>query len=373
VRPRQPRLLLLLGHMLLALVAAATGATSAQSASPVVPGVALRFPQDYGSHPDFGVEWWYLTGWLNADSGEQLGFQVTFFRSKVRDAPDNPSAFAAQQLLIAHCAISDPAHGRLWQDQRVRRAGMGLAEAQRPDTKVWIDDWKLERQGHQGRSQSQGDSYQTDIAAEDFALQLSLTVTEPVLLNGVNGYSQKGPMPASASYYYSQPQLRVAGNIARGGKRNAVTGIAWLDHEWSSQYLDPNADGWDWVGLNLNNGGALMAFRIRDHQGKTLWASATQRDARGQVNVFGADQIAFEPHRTWRSARTGILYPVSWRLRVGALELELDPLMDDQENDTRLSTGAIYWEGAVRVGESGNDAGRGYLELTGYEKPLTLR
>jgi predicted secreted hydrolase len=316
------------------------------------------------------VEWWYLTGWLETDSHEQLGFQVTFFRSKVRDAPDNPSAFAARQLLIAHCAISDPSHGRLWQDQRVRRAGMGLAEAQRADTNVWIDDWKLE---HLSLGPGQDDSYRTDIAAEDFSLQLSLTVTEPVLLNGIDGYSQKGPMRTAASYYYSQPQLRVAGNIARGGQRNRVTGVAWLDHEWSSEYLDPRAEGWDWVGLNLNNGEALMAFRIRDRQGETLWASATLRDARSQVHVFSADQIAFEPRRSWRSARTGTRYPVSWGVRVGTRELELDPLMDDQENDTRLSTGAIYWEGAVRVSESGKDAGRGYLELTGYDKPLTLR
>ena len=140
-----------------------------------------------------------------------------------------------------------------------------------------------------------------------------------------------------------------------------------------SQYLDPNADGWDWIGLNMNDGAAVMAFRIRDTKGNTLWAAGTQRDAGGQTRSLGADQIKFVPRRWWRSPRTGTTYPVSWQVNVGDHHYELDPLMDDQENDTRLSTGTIYWEGAVRVNESGHESGRGYLELTGYEKPLTLR
>jgi len=334
------------------------------SFTPVLPGVALQFPRDYGSHPDFGVEWWYLTGWLNTDQAKPLGFQITFFRSRVGEASDNPSAFTARQLLIAHCAISDPARGHLWQDQRIRRAGMELADASVGDTRVWIDDWRLERSG---------DQYRAAIVADEFALQLTLTITQPDLLNGANGFSQKGPAPLSASYYYSQPQLRVNGQVVRAGRGTQVSGIAWLDHEWSSQYLDAQASGWDWMGLNMSDGGAVMAFRIRDHQGNTLWASATLRDAMGHTQTLNADQIGFVPRRTWRSPRTGVTYPVSWQVRVGSHSYELAPLMVDQENDTRMSTGAIYWEGAVLVTEGGQQNGRGYLELTGYDKPMTLR
>jgi predicted secreted hydrolase len=361
-RLRMPRLIGWLLLAALALTARADG--SDPPLAPVVPGLALVFPRDYGSHPDFGVEWWYLTGWLSTDQRESLGFQVTFFRTRVANAQDNPSAFNARQLLIAHCAISDPARGHLWQDQRIRRAGMQLAEASNDDTRVWIDDWRLERAGNR---------YQTQISAAEFALQLSLQITQPELLNGVNGFSQKGPAQLSASYYYSQPQLRVNGNLVRAGRASHVSGVAWLDHEWSSQYLDQSADGWDWIGLNMNDGGALMAFRIRDHQGKTFWSAATERDAQGHTHSLNADQIEFIPRHMWRSPRTGTHYPVSWRIRIGSHVLELEPLMDDQENDTRLSTGAIYWEGAVRVEEGGRENGRGYLELTGYEKPLTLR
>ncbi|HEY4973286.1 MAG TPA: carotenoid 1,2-hydratase [Steroidobacteraceae bacterium] len=349
------------------LTAAAMAAEPALPSGPppasVVPGYALEFPRDYGSHPQFGVEWWYLTGWLETGKHERLGFQVTFFRSRQAIADANPSAFAPRELLIAHCAISDPGRGRLWQDQRIRRAGLGLAQAQSDNTRVWIDDWKLEL-GAAG--------YQAHVAAQDFALELQLQITQPVLLNGVAGFSQKGPSPQSASYYYSQPQLRVSGSIARASRRDAVVGRAWLDHEWSSRYLDPAADGWDWVGLNLDDGGAVMAFRIRDHQGQTYWAGGTLRDAHGRLSVFGPDQVSFSPGRIWHSPRSGANYPVTWQLHLGARQLDIEPLLDDQENDARLSSGAIYWEGAVRVQEKAHAVGAGYLELTGYDSPLSL-
>jgi predicted secreted hydrolase len=357
-------------HMLLAVSLLVPAALSASDGGPpeelarVIAGVTLEFPRDLGGHPGFRVEWWYLTGWLNTAAGEPLGFQITFFRTRVSGAAANPSSFASDQILIAHCALSDAGRGQLWQDQRIRRAGMGLAEAQIQDTNVWIDDWRLKRSKN---------SYQTDIAARDFGLHLTLGVSQPPMLNGQDGYSRKGPSRASASYYYSQPQLRVSGSITRGERHETVNGIGWLDHEWSSQYLDPGTDGWDWMGLNLDDGGALMAFRIRDHQGHTYWAAGTQRDAAGNTRALGADELEFEPQRTWRSPRTGVSYPVSGRLRAGDRSLLIAPLMDDQENDTRLSTGAIYWEGAVRALARDVAVGRGYLELTGYEKPLTLR
>jgi predicted secreted hydrolase len=350
----------------LALCAAATMAEPPQpaaDAAAVVPGYVLQFPGDYGSHPQFGIEWWYVTGWLTTAKQQRLGFQITFFRTRQAVADANPSAFAPRQLLIAHCAISDPVRGRLWQDQRIRRAGMGLAEARSGDTSVWIDDWRLDRRDS---------AYQVQVAAENFALNLSLEVTQPVLLNGVAGYSRKGPSPQSASYYYSQPHLRVSGGITRATRREAVSGEAWLDHEWSSQYLDSAADGWDWIGLNLDDGGAVMVFRLRDHQGQSYWAGGTLRDASGQMHGFGPDDIAFTPVRRWRSPRTGIIYPVSWQLRLGARQFVIEPLLDDQENDARFSSGAVYWEGAVSAFEAAHAAGRGYLELTGYDRPLSL-
>ena len=371
MRSRTPQTVCACALLMAAAVASEPPAGSGQptaSTSPppagVVPGYTLEFPRDFGSHPQFGVEWWYLTGWLETGGHEPLGFQITFFRARQAAAQDNPSAFAPRQLLIAHCAISDPARGRPWLDQRIRRAGLGLAEAQPGDTHVWIDDWTLDRTAA---------GYQAHLAAEGFGLTLQLEVTQPVLLNGVAGYSQKGPAPQSASYYYSQPQLQVSGSIARGARTDSVVGRAWLDHEWSSQYLDPQADGWDWVGLNLDDGSALMAFRIRDHQGHSYWAGGTLRDAHGRVRSFAPDEVGFIPGRRWRSPHTGVTYPVTWQLRVGTRQFDIEPLLDDQENDARMSSGALYWEGAVRVQEQAHAAGVGYLELTGYQHPLSLR
>jgi predicted secreted hydrolase len=337
----------------------------------VVPGLTLRFPDDFGSHPTFRTEWWYVTGWLTTARGESLGFQITFFRSKPASDENNPSAFAARQLLIAHCAISDPKHAGLWHDQLIRRAGFGLAEAESGDTHVWIDRWSLRRRAGSGDADG---SYLVRVEADEVSLQLSLAVTQPPLLNGDSGFSRKGLAEASASYYYSVPHLKVTGSVSRGrAPVEPVSGEAWLDHEWSSEYLDAASVGWDWTGINLDDGGALMVFRIRDASGGTRFAGGTLRDAAGRTQIFSPSEIAFTPIRSWTSPRSGVIYPVAWRLRAGATEYDLEPLMDDQENDARLSAGTIYWEGAIRALESGRIAGRGYLELTGYGNRLRLQ
>ncbi len=340
-----------------------TGA--AVPAADILPGLRVEFPRDHGSHPGHRTEWWYVTGWLATTKGETLGFQVTFFRTRP-DAVDatNPSAFTPTQIVIGHAAISDPTRGRLWKAQRVARAGFGLVEARTGDTAVRIDGWSLVRRDA---------NYETRVATDEFSLQLTLDRTQPPMLNGVGGYSQKGPLPASASGYYSVPQLRVSGTVSRKGQRDEVTGEAWLDHEWSSAYLDAQATGWDWIGLNLDDGGALMAFRIRDRNGRSRWAGGTWRRADGSQQVFRPDEIAFEPGRRWRSPRTGVEYPVEFTVRAGTLRIALRPLMDDQESDTRGSTGAIYWEGAVEaITDDRGAIGRGYLELTGYGETLRL-
>jgi predicted secreted hydrolase len=342
----------------------AAAALAPVASAPVTANQPLVFPRDYGSHPQFRTEWWYVTGWLSTGHGEPLGFQITFFRSKTAVDENNPSSFTPRQLLIAHCAISDPKHGRLWQDQRIRRAGLGLAEAATDDTHVWIDGWTLQRKS---------EAYSAKIDAEDFSFDLSLVETQAALLNGASGVSRKGPLATAASYYYSLPHLRVTGSIERQGSRTPVTGEAWLDHEWSSEYLDPQAVGWDWIGVNLSDGGALMAFRIRGAHGEQRWAGGTLRGSDGHVQILEPTEVEFRPARRWTSPRTQITYPVQWRVRAGTREFELEPLLDDQENDTRLSTGAIYWEGAVRVSEQHQLVGRGYLELTGYGERLRLR
>jgi predicted secreted hydrolase len=288
---------------------------------------------------------------------------VTFFRSRYEAADANPSAFAPKQLMFAHAAVSDPTRGHLLHAERSARAGFGLAEASEREADVAIDDWTL-------RPHENG--YATRIVADEFALQLQLEPTQPPLLQGENGFSRKGPQPLAASYYYSLPHLRVNGTLTIGNRKHIVRGEAWFDHEWSSEYLAPDAMGWDWIGINLNDGGALMAFRIRTPSGGQYWAGGTLRTASGTTR-FAPSQIEWTPLRHWQSVRSGVTYPVSWRVRVGDIQVTLRPLMDDQENDSRNSVGALYWEGAVEaLDDAAQLIGRGYLELTGYQSKLRM-
>ena len=349
-----------LASPLLFLAATARGA---EAYPEVTEGRPLQFPQDYGSHPAFRNEWWYVTGWVNDASGNAAGFQVTFFRNRPRVAEDNPSRFAPRQLLFAHAALADPRYGRLRHDQRAARAGFDIAAAHEGTTDVWIGDWSLQ--------QSEG-SYRARIAARDFRLDLRFAPTQPVLLQGGAGVSRKGPSPRQASYYYSQPHLAVTGQFAAASKDANVTGTAWLDHEWSSEYMAADATGWDWIGINLDDGGALMAFRMRDRSGGALWAGGSLRARDGSVRVFAPTEIQFDARRQWRSPRTQVEYPVAMAVRAGVMECTVEPLMDDQELDARAGTGTIYWEGAVRASGAGGLTGRGYLELTGYGTRLRL-
>ncbi len=320
------------------------------------PDRELAFPRDHGAHSDYRTEWWYVTGWVEHD-GLERGFQITFFRSRPGLQEDNQSSFAPTQLIFAHAAIADPRRGRLLHDQRAAREGFGLAYARTETTDVAIDRWKLARLG---------DGYHASILAEDFVLDLRLIPTQPLLLQGQDGFSRKGPLPHHASYYYSLPQLQVEGTVRTDNGVVAVKGKAWLDHEWSSQVLPDDAQGWDWVSVNLADGGALMAFRMRSTSGGMLWAGGSVRDRHGGLTILNPDDVAFEPQRIWRSPRTGADYPVSMRVHAGRYDLEIEPLMDDQELDSSASTGIVYWEGAVRARSGGETIGRGYLELTGY-------
>jgi predicted secreted hydrolase len=353
---------------------------------PVLPGVELQFPRDEGSHPDYRLEWWYVTGWLEDVDGESQprGFQVTFFRVRTGLGEGNPSAFAARQVLFAHAAMADPTQGKLRHAQRSARTGFDLVYAREGAMQVRLDDWSLQ--------QVAPAHYRAVVKGDDFEFSLELSATQAPMLQGERGYSRKGPDSRAASYYYSLPQLVVSGEVAVDGKRRKVRGHAWFDHEWSSDYVDTMASGWDWLGINLNDGGALMAFRMRDTHGRARWASATVRppvDLAGAATVsggsqasasppvsrvFSIDELVWAPLTTWESPRTGVLYPIQWRVRVGDKRYRVEPLIRDAELDSRATTGILYWEGPVWLldDETGVEVGRGYLEMTGYGGKLDL-
>lgn len=325
----------------------------------------LQFPRDLGSHPDFAIEWWYVTGRLLSGQRE-FGFQLTFFRSRVPGTQGMTSAFAAKQLIFSHAAITDVAGRKFWHDQRIAREGFEVAQMSQLDTGVKLRGWSL---------QHSATHYQAIAISGDFQLDLSLRESQPLLLQGDSGRSRKGPQEKQFSYYYSLPQLQVSGTLGLGKERLPVQGAAWLDHEWSQSLLDPSAVGWDWIGMNLLDGSALTAFQLRDKAGMAIWDGGSFRHpSMGAVPyVFSRGEVRFKPVRNWISPLTRASYPVEWIVQTPADFYTVKAVFDKQELDSRASTGAVYWEGLSELIDSnGKLVGRGYLEMTGYANPMRI-
>jgi predicted secreted hydrolase len=346
----------------------------------------LRFPADHGAHPDTGIEWWYVTGFLSlateaspgASPSPDFGFQLTFFRSRTGLAAASPSRFAARQLVFAHAALTDLGHAgapaALVHDERTAREGFGLAVTPGPDERPQVaslGDWSLSRLAPADDGTSR---LLLHARTDAFALSLTLAGTQPLVLQGDAGWSRKGPRPNQASHYYSEPQLAATGTLARADARGgtgaaprAVRGRAWLDHEWSDAYLPEDAVGWDWIGMNLFDGAALMAFRMRRADDGVVWAGGSWRaGAAAPVRTFEPGEVTFTPGRRWQSAASGAHYPVDWTLQTPAGTFTIHALLDDQELDSRGSTGSVYWEGLAELRDvQGRRVGLGYLEMTG--------
>ena len=360
------------------------GPAGQQAPDPVRRGRALVFPRDHGAHLSSRIEWWYVTGWLRsaakapaasrADSSPTglLGFQITFFRTRTGLAEGLPGRFAPRHLLFAHAALTDLGAATHQHDARLARwSGQedpdARVRAALHDADLAVHGWRLQRQ-------PSPEAWVAHITARSFSLQLDMAPTQPLLLQGQAGFSRKGPQEAQASHYVTVPQLAVRGQVRRVGRTLQVQGRAWLDHEWSDELLHPDAVGWDWIGMNLDDGSALTAFRLRRADGSALWAGGSFRPAgQAQAQDFAPNAVVFEPGRRWRSASSGGDYPVHWTVQTPAGRFTVQALLDAQELDSRSSTGTVYWEGlSALLDDAGRRLGLGYLEMTGYAGRLVL-
>ena len=340
----------------------------------------FHFPTDHGPHPGFQTEWWYVTGNLTRedDPGHALGFHLTLFRRGLPateehasgSGPDRSStgSLATEELYLGHFALADGRTGAVHAHERTARGAGGLAGATLTDgdLRVWLEDWELV--GVDGLGS--GERPRLDLRARegDDALELRLEAAYPVVLQGDDGLSSKGSSPGQASYYYAAPRCSATGHVELDGERLRVTGSAWLDREWSTSALGSDQVGWDWFALQLDDGTDLMLYQMRLRDGDvdpTSHGSVT--DASGTHAKLDSEAYAIVETGTWKSARSGAVYPSGWHVTVAGrdLELEVEPLIRDQE----LPFAVVYWEGAVRV--SGTRAGApisgvGYVELTGY-------
>ena len=320
----------------------------------------FTFPADHGPHPEFRNEWWYVTGNLDDEGGRRFGFELTIFRFSLAPTVNaSTSAWRTNQLYIAHLAVTDANERRFLVAQRYSRGGAGLAGAQADPFRVWIDDWFM--QAHSSESWR--------LRADDkaFGIDLELTPLKSPVLNGVNGLSQKSAERGNASYYYSIPRLKSEGSLRIGERKYTVSGLSWLDREWSTSALAADQAGWDWFALQLADGSELMLYELRKTDGTRDTTSAgTFVNADGAASHLDANDVEITVLDTWASPEGGV-YPSGWLLRIPRLGIELTvtPVIEDQE----LFTTVRYWEGAVDVAGDRNSAsltGRGYVELTGY-------
>jgi predicted secreted hydrolase len=331
----------------------------------------LNFPEDFGAHEDFRTEWWYYTGNLQTPDGRPFGFELTIFRVSLLpptvELPDD-SDWYDRSLYFAHFALSDIDDERFYAFERYSRPGPGLAGAQGEPYRVWLEDWTITGSGP--------GSYELQAAEDEVTLDLTLTDEMGVILHGEEGYSRKGTSVTNASYYYSQPRLRAEGSVWVDGTQYRVSGLVWMDHEFSTSVLDEDQTGWDWFSLQFEDGPALMLFQLRERGGETSESSSGSFiPDDGRVQSLQKKDFEINVIEQWRSPHTQGLYPSAWEIRLTtpACVLQAKPRMADQELNFPAVT---YWEGAVRFeGTCGGVAvrGNGYVELTGYVGNVPLR
>jgi len=332
------------------------------------PKATLVFPRDHGAHDDARVEWWYVTGHLVDGEGRRSGFQLTFFRTGLVDEPKGArsSAFAPRDLHLAHFARTDVDGKAFRYAERTHRDGPGGASARTTHLDVASEDWRLTELGGKLylRASDRGDGIEE-------TLTLLLTPEKPPVLHGENGLSRKAHEAEAVSRYVSFTRLRAEGWTTRGGNARSVTGSAWMDHEWGSGAIGRGTRGWDWFSVQLEDGRDLMIYQLRGEDGtRTLHSSGTLVERDGRATPLSPSEFSVEVTARWTSPRSKGTYPARWLLRVpkASLELEVVPVLPDQELVTDRSTRVTYWEGAcdVRASGSGRPLGRAYVELTGY-------
>ncbi|MEX0332719.1 MAG: lipocalin-like domain-containing protein [Puniceicoccaceae bacterium] len=334
------------------------------------PGTTLTFPQDHGNHPDYKIEWWYLTGHLEATSGRRFGYQATFFRSALKSGGDGDDrGFGTSQLYLTHMVFTDESDENFYFEQRLSRDGWDAYSRQ-----DWMDvrngPWHLKMMDARTGKMKLQASVKSDLQWE-----LELLPQKPLLRFGADGTSRKGPAPEARSFYLTFSRLETRGTVQIGDEELAVNGSSWMDHEIASSQLDPDYVGWDWIAIQLNDGWEIKAYLLRESDGSPSPFSALYWiDPEGQTHYRGEAEFSWDKSLTWRSPDTGAVYPnapVIETTHPGSgrrVAFSFQPILDNQELNF---PGATYWEGAGRVlDESGKEVGSAYLELVGYAGPI---
>ncbi|MDE2997153.1 MAG: carotenoid 1,2-hydratase [Bacteroidota bacterium] len=332
------------------------------------------FPADYGAHPEFKTEWWYLTGNLESNEGRRFGYELTLFRSAMappdsaRDADTESDTWATNQLYMGHFSLADPETGTFHAFERFARGAAGLAGAESPPFRIWLEDWTMT-----GTSEEALFPLHLDAMEDGVGIDLMLSQAKPIVLQGERGWDPKGEGSGNASYYYSFTRIQTAGSVIIDGDTLSVAGTSWKDHEWSTSALGDDEMGWDWFALQLDDGREIMFYQLRRKDGtQSPFTGGTFVREDGTYRHLPPTDVTLEVRNTWTSDVSGAEYPSGWNLRIPSEDLDLvvQPVMPNQE----LNVSVRYWEGAVDISSTSagvSISGRGYVELTGYE-PLPV-
>lgn len=326
-----------------------------------------NFPTDYGPHPDYQTEWWYYTGNLESETGARFGYQLTIFRRALlpkEERTKRKSPWATDQVYMAHFALSDIASREHVAFERFARGAAGLAGAQSDPYQVWLENWQV--------VQIDENHYRLIARQDDISLDLILEDIKGPVLHGDQGYSQKGPHKGNASYYHSQTRLKTSGRVQTLNDSYQVSGLSWMDHEFSTSALSPGQVGWDWFSIQLDDSSEIMVYQIRRSDGSIdPFSSGTWISPTGKEIHLEHDQFLISVEDTWHSPNTGAEYPDEWILEIPSLDLRLNitPYITDQEMNVSFN----YWEGAVGIDGTSRRSpisGSGYVEMTGYAESI---
>jgi predicted secreted hydrolase len=326
-----------------------------------LPGYHYQFPRDHFDHPEYQTEWWYYTGNLKSADGHCFGFELTFFRQAVaRDA--NQGAWHIHDLYMAHLALSDLSGRRFYHDERLNRAGPGIAGIDENSGMIWNGNWQI--QLTDARQSLRGGN-------DTFNLQFNLAPAKPPVIHGRDGISQKASGDGHASHYISFTRLTTTGTIQLNGSAYQVQGTSWMDHEFFSESTDTTESGWDWLSLQLDDNTEFMVYRLRHKDGSVdPYSSGSYIDAQGRCRFLSSADFTMTPAgRTWSSPQTKGAYPVAWHLAIPTLGVQLDISTPLVNQELPSAIGPSYWEGGIDVTgqHSGSPLhGVGYLEMTGY-------
>ena len=333
-----------------------------------VPGYRFEFPRDYFDHPDFQTEWWYYTGNLKSANGHHFGFELTFFRQAVSRDPAQTATWDVKDIYLTHLALSDLDGQKFYHAERTNRAGPGIAGVSATNGRIWNGNWQIQWEGTDQKLQA---------IDTEFQVHLTLRPEKPPILHGENGLSQKSEGAGHASYYVSLTRIAASGQLELNGEQLAVSGLAWMDHEFFTHQLAQQQIGWDWLSLQLDDNTELMLFRIRRKDGSLdPFSAATYVDAQGKSTHLRAADFILQPlPQNWTSPATQATYPIAWKIVVPRLEIELEAhaALTTQELTGKTSIAPSYWEGAITLrGRRGKTplGGVGYLEMTGYDRAV---